>query len=71
MHRLPKNMLVPSLRADRFSNLNIKILGPAVLFLNFKKIEISSQIQQKRPSHAPAMASFTYMYPPRSKNCFY
>ena len=50
MHRRPKKMFLLSLRQNHFSKEAIKFLGPTPPFLYLKKCNISSQIQQKRPS---------------------
>ena len=67
IHRVRKSMFLPSLRQDHFSNYTIKRLVHTPPLLYFKKYDISSQIQQKQPSHTPAVASFRDTYAPTSK----
>ena len=67
IHRLPDIMYVLSLRQDHFSNQKVKIVGPTPPFLYFKKSDIFSQIQQKRPSQMPAVARFRHTYAPTSR----
>ena len=67
IHRVRKSMFLPSLRQDHFSNYTIKRLVHTPPLLHFKKYNISSQIQQKQPSHTPAVAPFRDTYAPTSK----
>ena len=43
---------------EHFSNYIIKFLGPTPSFLYLKNCDISSQIQQKRPSQTLAVAPY-------------
>ena len=55
-------MFLLSLRQDHFSNSTKKFLGPTPPSLYFTKSDIFSQIQQKPPSHTPAVALFRDTY---------
>ena len=67
MHRLLEKMFLLVLRLDHFSNETIKFAGPTPPFFCFKKSDIFSQIQQKRPSKRPEVARFRDMYAPTSR----
>ena len=67
MRCLQKNIFLLSVIQDRFSNETIKFLGPTPPFLYFKKCDLSSQIQEKRPSQTPAGAPFRERYAPTFK----
>ena len=62
MHRLLRNKFLLSLRQNRFSIETIKSLGTTPPFLYLKRRDISSQVQQKRPSQTPAVAPFRHTY---------
>ena len=67
MYRLRKYMIVLSLRQDRFSTETMKFLRRTPAFLYFKTCDISSRVQQKRPSQTPLVAPFRDTYAPTSK----
>ena len=62
MHLLPKYMFLLSLKQDHFSNYTMIYLGSTPPFLYLYKCDISSQIQEKRSSHTPAVAPFKSRY---------
>ena len=67
MHRLLENMFLLSLRQYPFSNLTVKFLRLTPPFLNLKKWEIFTQIQQKQPSQRPVVARVRDTYAPTSR----